>query len=232
MQTPTTGEQLDPDSVARFVTDLDRLRLVHAGHLTFTQLERATGLSRSSLHKAVRDTTKLPSAATTSRLVGFLAPQDVPGWLDRRHQISPEKHAQSVQAPIDGPSQAALTAPREAKRSNSPSRRLAWLGAIAGSAIATGLLTVPFERGGIDVASYCTSNHPRTDRRSGEFNDGTWTGWKCLLTDGTTVSVDLQLACRQQYPASGPFGGAQFAVHNNRSFASWRCWGSLLHGWA
>ena len=94
------------------------------------------------------------------------------------------------------------------------------------------LSLITFDRGDLSTVAYCSTNHPRSDGAQGQFlADHTWTGWRCRLDDNTAIPIDMQLACRQQYPPLGPFGGAQFAVHNSNGYASWHCFGALLHGW-
>ena len=57
-------------------------------------------------------------------------------------------------------------------------------------------------------------------------HDLTWSGWTCQLGQ-TVVVIDMQLACRQQYPPMfGVGGGAQFA-DTGTGYTSWVCYGSL-----
>lgn len=111
-------------------------------------------------------------------------------------------------------------------------RRGLWVAAIAVAGLAGAVATTPFELGGVNAVKFCGGNYPRTDGRSGQIAlTGSWDSWRCELDDAehTSVPIDFQLACRQQYPPIGPFGGAQYAAHVDLGHASWRCYGSLLH---
>lgn len=253
MPPPIVDEPDSPDTIEAFVTDLRGLYLQHHNRPTFNQLGRITHRSSSSLHAAVTYSDRLPSQATVSALVEVLAPDQISTWLQRRQRLDPRSQIRATSASeptstvdagtdgveTNGSVGVATTGNGGLQPHNKPSilsagastRTIFTSVGVAVALIAGGLLAAPFDRGGISTVAFCSGNYPRSDGRSGQVaDDGTWAGWSCELDDGKRVPIDMQLACRQQYPSTGLFGGAQYAVHNSQGFTSWRCYGSPIHG--
>lgn len=241
MTTPTDTPEEPADSVDRFVRDLRSLYANAENRPTFKHLGRLTHRSPSSIHAAVTYSDRLPSRATVEPLVKVLDPENLAAWLARHASLDPRQHATGeVPAPAtDQPktpdadqAPATLAAMAPSAISGPRPRPLLIAAAVIVAGLGGALLTTPFDRGGVSTVAFCGGNYPRTDGRSGQVTtDGSWVAWRCELDDGTFVPVDMQLACRQQYPASGPFGGAQYAVHQSQGLGSWRCYGALVHGW-
>lgn len=244
-----------PDTVERFVTDLRSLYQEHPGRYTLKRLHSETGLSSSRFGAAIKNTDTLPSADTVEAMVRILDPGHAAPWVERRHRLArpvaggsntaapstlflpPHEPEADPTVPPGGDSDAEVKRddPTPKRPQRPPWSRGRWVSAaVALAAILGGLLTTPFELGGVNTVAFCLANYPRSDARSGQVAiGGTWNDWRCQLDDAnhTEIPIDFQLACRQQYPALGPFGGAQFAAHKNAGFISWRCYGSVVHGW-
>lgn len=105
-------------------------------------------------------------------------------------------------------------------RSRSPLLAVVGLAVLIGAALA-----YPHQVGGLDIADYCAN----TLQGSLAEHHDVWSSWSCVAPGGS-ATVDMQAACRQQYPARlGLFGGAQFAIHRDSGFASWACIGTAVH---
>lgn len=242
---PTPSHSPDPgDTIERFVTDLGVLREQHPDRPTYLKLARMARRSKSGVHAATTNTEVLPSHDTLRALVGVLAPADVDQWLERRRRLAARPPAlQTLEvskadlSPPDSKADNSVAPPTPSRRpgfvtSSSFDRRIAFTAAVALAVFIGGVLTTPLDRGGVNTVAFCLGNYPRADGRSGQIaTGGTWSSWHCQLDDNTLVSIDFQLACIQQYPAAGPFGGAQFALHSSLGHTSWRCYGSLVHNW-
>ena len=240
MTTPTVTPDEPADSVERFVRDLRSLYAHAENRPTFKQLGRLTHRSPSSIHAAVTYSDRLPSRATVEPLVKVLDPDHLTDWLARHARLDPRHHG-TQEPPAAGPGagQASDYSHQVQIQSASTSGaitvhrpRATLIAAVIAAGLVGAALTTPFDRGGVSTVAFCGGNYPRKDGRSGQVTtDGSWAAWRCELDDGTFVPVDMQLACRQQYPANGPFGGARYAVHQSQGLGSWRCYGALVHGW-
>lgn len=107
-------------------------------------------------------------------------------------------------------------------------------GAACGLAIMSGslLATAPSahaasDLGGVSVARYCADNvysgNPLVTSRAVTINN-TWSGWRCATQYGALVQVDMNKACRQQYPKSWWWQADAWANHTSNSAYSWRCY--------
>jgi hypothetical protein len=76
--------------------------------------------------------------------------------------------------------------------------------------------------GGISVANYCASNvSSGTGAASPATNiNDSWDGWRCGTRYGL-VEVDMNKACRQQYPT--PWWKAQPWASHGSGMYSWQC---------
>lgn len=94
---------------------------------------------------------------------------------------------------------------------------------------AVSIAAVPAEAavrlGGIDVQLYCMKNVP-----SGNFYvvskalivNPFYHGWRCGMVNSGLVRVDMDKACRQQYPAK-PFQPVAYALRNGDGIYDWAC---------
>lgn len=243
MSAPHDDEQDSPDTIERFVYDLRGLYLGTTDRPTFKQLARLTHRSSSSLHAAVTYADRLPSQTTVRALIQALDPAHLDDWQQRRNSLDPRamqggtptpQTPSTLESPLPQPGEmlpTAAVASTGTRPTVSTTRRAVIIAGVL-ALIAGWILATPFDLGGVNTVAFCGGNHPRKDGLSGQrVTDGTWLAWHCELDDGTYVPVDMQLACHQQYPASGPFGGAQYAGHRDQGLASWRCYGSVIHTW-
>lgn len=79
--------------------------------------------------------------------------------------------------------------------------------------------------GGVSVAEYCARNvgsGTGAPSIATNINDR-WDGWRCATRWGL-ASVDMNKACRQQYPRSWWWQPHAFAGHTSTSMFSWRCY--------
>jgi hypothetical protein len=82
--------------------------------------------------------------------------------------------------------------------------------------------------GGVNVASYCARNvasgNPYVASRAVNINNR-WDGWRCATTYGALVTVNMNLACAQQYPKSWWWQPTAYADHGTSISAySWGCY--------
>lgn len=105
---------------------------------------------------------------------------------------------------------------------------LCGLATVAGSLMAT----VPTahaatDLGGVSVARYCADNfysgNPYVATKAIN-NSGKWDGWRCATAYGALYQVDMNQACRQQYPKSWWRQPDASANHTSSSAYSWRCY--------
>lgn len=217
------------DSTAAFVSDLRDLHR-RRGEPTFAAMARRTGVSKTSLNDAMTKLDRLPSSRVVEALVGMLEPAAVAAWLERRVALLPQPAPpeDAAAASVGGGTSPSIPPLRDGVR-RQRARRAAVMGAVVMGAVvgsmATVVLLTPHELGGVDIATYCAAANPRAvDVR----HESTWNGWVCVLKDGATVPVDVDAACRYQYPGWGPFNGARYAIHGT-GWSSWRCVGALVN---
>ncbi len=111
MSDPTDAEP-EPDSIARFASDLRMLR-VAAGSPTLAHLQHETGISRTVISDALAGK-HLPSARTVAGIVRACGADPVE-WLRRRDRLVPKLTVEDETA--DAPMEAAATGPRMRSRS-------------------------------------------------------------------------------------------------------------------
>jgi hypothetical protein len=172
------------------------------------------------LNNAVIRTDRVPTEPVVREFVASLGldPDAVDAWARRRNRLAPETRTGN------GADQAA-GAPNGTPARSRDRRVLVVAGALLAGIIGGSVLTFPHPVGGVDAVTYCAMNLTGSHSE----HDLTWSGWTCQLGQ-TVVVIDMQLACRQQYPPTfGVGGGAQFAEHRDPGYTSWVCYGSLLH---
>lgn len=110
-------------------------------------------------------------------------------------------------------------------------RRFASLAAVA-LALALGAIpatTSPAaaatDLGGVSVANYCARNvWSGTLAPSIATNiNNRWDGWRCA-TRVSLVQVDMNLACRQQYPKRWFWQSNAYAGNPSKTMFGWRCY--------
>lgn len=80
--------------------------------------------------------------------------------------------------------------------------------------------------GGVSVAKYCQVNvySGNIFAASKAVNiNNRWDGWRCAKINGQLVGVDMNLACRQQYPKSWWQRDA-YAGRVGNGMYDWRCY--------
>ena len=91
-----TVDDLDPDTVERFASDLRELRRL-AGNPTLAALDRTSGISKSVLSDAFNGK-GLPTERTTEGLARALG-ADAVAWLERRRLLDPSVRAERSAQP-------------------------------------------------------------------------------------------------------------------------------------
>ncbi|MHA6510737.1 hypothetical protein [Tessaracoccus sp. Y1736] len=81
--------------------------------------------------------------------------------------------------------------------------------------------------GGVSVARYCQVNvpsgNPYVASKAVNINNR-WDGWRCAKINGVLVSVDMNLACRQQYPKPYWWSSNAYSGRVSDSWDAWRCY--------
>jgi len=241
---PGWDGQQEVDSVERLVSDLRRLK--ERSGRTLDALAKTARISRTSIHDATTKEHRLPSANVVRRLALILDPDDVDRWEARRDRLDPKlKLALPSAAPVEGAEPAPDPEPHGGGEpqpikmtpdaSGSQRLRRRWsnpvlAGALAVGALAVGMLAAsPHSMGGVSALAYCESFSQSRVGDDAFAHGKTYDSLRCILGDGTVEALDVQRACQQEYPAVGPFGGAQYAGHIGPGWADWQCYGSLLH---
>lgn len=75
------------DTIESFVTDLRQLRERFPRH-SFSGMAARTGVSKSTLHDAIKRTDRLPTARTVRALVSLLDVDHLPEWIARRSALN------------------------------------------------------------------------------------------------------------------------------------------------
>lgn len=225
------GSSREPDSVERFVADLNALRQAE-GNLGVKALGRRMDLAHGSVHRALSSPTKLPSVYVLKRMIDYWQPDRSAEWLARRRRLADGELA------TDGDAERGLTNPGlgsvPEERAVVPARqrpgRQRAARVLAGAAV-LGLgvfLATPLPRGGVEVIDYCRTNYPGVVKGPDFTHDESWSGWQCQTPSGRTVPVDMNLACRQQRPPKTPLGRT-FADHRGDGPSSWRCYSAIVY---
>lgn len=227
----TTDGAPEPDSVERFVADLNVLRQAE-GNLGVKALARRMGISHGSVHRALSAPAKLPSAYVLGRMIDYWQPERADAWAERLARLagSPPAVAEEGQPVLEASGRGSVNEPGDGPAAQRRSLRR-WALRLLGYATAIGFgfyLAVPLPRGGVDVIDYCRHNHPGSVKGPVFTSDDSWSGWKCRTPDGQTVPVDMNQACRQQHRKWTPLGRI-FADHRSEGPASWRCYGSIVY---
>lgn len=138
---PEDVEDVEHDTVARFVADLRQL-WDDEGRIPFERLATKVRPQKSALAAAVKGS-KLPSDYVVGELVGYLRPDDKAWWLRRRQRLQERLERATVGAAEPARSSAEEHAlddagPRDAEPRSLPT----WSGLVAASALAAAIAGV------------------------------------------------------------------------------------------